>query len=373
MQRDTLRQEMNSLLAEYRGKQSIVEQQIQEIDKLNIVINALEKDMLELKNRYERAVEERNTTGVQLIDRNDELCILYERSNQQQQTLKSGELELLKKNEELRLLRLQAEELKRQYLAARRRVPEIDDNRSKIRELEERLERARRETDDCSNQLEDPKNTERWRPLDGDDPSLDELSVKVQFLEQRLNTKREQLLERELVLEEVTKLSNDLRSAAISRRDSAKILVDQLNEFQTKIRDVTKKMLASVSELSMYQATALRLQQEKATRESALETAAWRAGHGAAPTEEAVKELGRTERARQLRTLAASQREEQKRLQLSSSIGAVKTSAEPRPSAYIPESIGIPRPYGTHAPFKPSEAGTTMRHIRAPQPKQIEI
>jgi hypothetical protein len=29
-------------------------------------------------------------TGVQLIDRNDELCILYERSNQQQQALKGG-------------------------------------------------------------------------------------------------------------------------------------------------------------------------------------------------------------------------------------------------------------------------------------------
>ena len=28
--------------------------------------------------RYEVAVEERNYTGIQLIDRNDELCILYD-------------------------------------------------------------------------------------------------------------------------------------------------------------------------------------------------------------------------------------------------------------------------------------------------------
>jgi hypothetical protein len=34
-----------------------------------------------LKKMYEFAVEDRNYTGIQLIDRNDELCILYEKAN----------------------------------------------------------------------------------------------------------------------------------------------------------------------------------------------------------------------------------------------------------------------------------------------------
>lgn len=42
-------QDLNRLLSDYRSKQSTVEQQIQEIDKLNIVINNLEKEMLLLK------------------------------------------------------------------------------------------------------------------------------------------------------------------------------------------------------------------------------------------------------------------------------------------------------------------------------------
>jgi len=53
-----------------------------------------------------------------------------------------------------------------------------------------------------------------------------------------------------------------------------------------------------------------------------------------------------------------------------------KSTAEPRPNAYIPDDeseLPIPRPYGSHAPFKPQEAGTTMRHIRKPVPKPIEI
>lgn len=53
-----------------------------------------------------------------------------------------------------------------------------------------------------------------------------------------------------------------------------------------------------------------------------------------------------------------------------------KSTAEPRPNAYIPDDeseLPIPRPYGSHAPFKPQEAGSTMRHMRKPVPKPIEI
>ena len=68
--------------------------------------------MIELKNQYEKSVEERNVTGVQLIDKNDELCILYERVNQQQDALRKGELLLMKKDHDLRQIRLQTAELK---------------------------------------------------------------------------------------------------------------------------------------------------------------------------------------------------------------------------------------------------------------------
>lgn len=252
-QRDGLRQEMNKLLSEYRQKQSVVEQQIQEIDKLNLVINNLEQQMLDLKSRYERYVEERNTTGVQLIDHNDELCILYERSNQQQDCLRAGEVELRKKEEEMRMLRLQIEELRRQYAAAEKRVPEVDKMKNKMRELEQELITEQRRTTELSAQLEDPSNVDRWRPLDGTDPDMEQLDAKVKVLEDRLDEKREQLLEKELILEEVSSLTERLRIQALQRRESAKSLTDQLTELQGRIRDITKKMLAVVSELSMYQ------------------------------------------------------------------------------------------------------------------------
>ena len=54
------------------------------------------------------------------------------------------------------------------------------------------------------------------------------------------------------------------------------------------------------------------------------------------------------------------------------SASAVST-AEARPNAYIPDDIGIPKPYGGMAPFKPSEPGSSMRHIVKPQPREIQI
>lgn len=52
------------------------------------------------------------------------------------------------------------------------------------------------------------------------------------------------------------------------------------------------------------------------------------------------------------------------------------TTAQPRPSAYIPSGtsdLPVPKPYGSHAPFKPTPLGTTARHIRKPDPKPIDI
>lgn len=56
--------------------------------------------------------------------------------------------------------------------------------------------------------------------------------------------------------------------------------------------------------------------------------------------------------------------------------GGIYTTAEPRPNAYIPNDdseLPIPRPYGSLAPFKHTEPGSTIRHIRKPVMKPIEI
>lgn len=118
--RDASRLEANKAMALYKLKQEQVEQQIVEIDKLNSIINQAEREMLELKKKYEEAVEARNYTGIQLIDRNDELCILYERVNLQERTSRMGEVEIRKREDEIRMLDLEMREIQRQIEVTRK-------------------------------------------------------------------------------------------------------------------------------------------------------------------------------------------------------------------------------------------------------------
>jgi len=69
--------------------------------------------MLRLRKSYENGCESRNYTGIQLIDRNDELCILYEKSNIQENILKNGDAEIMKLDDEIRMIKIEINETKR--------------------------------------------------------------------------------------------------------------------------------------------------------------------------------------------------------------------------------------------------------------------
>ncbi len=51
----------------------------------------------------------------------------------------------------------------------------------------------------------------------------------------------------------------------------------------------------------------------------------------------------------------------------------VKTRAKPRKQQYDSDVTGLRECYGGQAPFLPTPQGANMRHIRKPEPKEIEI
>lgn len=75
--------------------------------------------------KYEMACESRNYMGIQLIDKNDELCILYEKSNIQENILKKGEQLVRQKEEEIRMINLEFKERQRQLVVIRKQIPEV--------------------------------------------------------------------------------------------------------------------------------------------------------------------------------------------------------------------------------------------------------
>ena len=141
--RDKTRGEINKLDLQIRQKQSISQQQVQEIGKLNAIINTLEKEMIELKHKHELACENRNYTGIQLIDRNDELCILYEKSNIQEGIQKKGEKEIRAKEDEIRMLNLELAEVQRMIEVVRKQTPLMPQLAAEVLALKAELDAAK--------------------------------------------------------------------------------------------------------------------------------------------------------------------------------------------------------------------------------------
>jgi hypothetical protein len=223
-----------------------------------------------------------------------------------------------------------------------------------------------------SSQLENPSQHPKWRDLGGEDPEQEALQAKVQVLEERLNNKKESLLEKELVYEEVSNLAEKLRKQALDGRKTTLEIAEKINEYKARTTELSRKMLATVSELSMFQSKALKLQEEKKIKENVLDDADIRIKQGMPPTDSAEEEWARMERNRARAEQDREERKQRKLIEQQLPPNGVKTTALPRPNSYLRPDLPLPQPYGHFAPFKPSEPGANMRHITKPNPREIE-
>jgi chromosome segregation ATPase len=190
-----------------------------------------------------------------------------------------------------------------------------------------------------SEMLENPTKHPHWRDLGGEDPDQEALSAKIQVLEERLNNKKENLLEKELVYEEVSNLAEKLRTQALDGRKSTLEIAEKINEYKARTTDLSRKMLATVSELSMFQSKALKLQQEKDDKERVIEEAMHRLNQGLPPTETAESEWEKIERKRAREKTDRDERVQRKMLESQLPTTGVKTTALPRPNSYMPGDI----------------------------------
>merc|ERR1711959_512232 len=174
--------------------------------------------------------------GIQLIDRNDELCILYEKANIQEAILHSGQVDLRKREQEIRMLHINLADLARHKEVKLRLRDTVPGFESEVKKLNRELKAERDEGEKLSKALVTPNNETRWRWVRQEPPDPDELRDKIHLLEERLNDKQEQLLEKELVLEEVGNLSERLRRQANEGRSDTLELAKKVNEYQAKIR-----------------------------------------------------------------------------------------------------------------------------------------
>ncbi|KPA82313.1 hypothetical protein ABB37_03409 [Leptomonas pyrrhocoris] len=193
------------------------------------------------------------------------------------------------------------------------------------------------------------------------------LQARCQELESRMQTITAKLREKDLILEEVSELAERVGGQAESGKDVTLALAKQVNKYHSNIRGKSRQMMATISELSLFQASSIQLQQEVQRLEAVVAEAEQRMATGDAPFAEAEEQYERRKQvderyaaARQQRRQAAQAAEAREAAQ------AIATTAEQRPNAYIPEDdkLGLARPYGPFAPFKSSTTRVMLTPAR---------
>ncbi|KAI5100207.1 coiled-coil domain-containing protein 146 isoform X1 [Silurus meridionalis] len=366
--RDSLKNDISKVTWMLHEMQHKNEEQRLNIIKLGQVISGQEQDLLHLHKRHNACVQSRNERGVQLLEREEEMCVFYAKVNMQESLICEGTLQIQALEEEICSLKRLINEEQRQINLSKKLLPCKKPLEDECTSLQKQLSEYKKQNLSLEKSLENQVTERKLRKLSGKDPSPPELIKKIEQLEMQLAEKEAQLLEKELIYEQVTKLSQDVQTKAENGKEDTLKMAKKVNEFHSRIKDCTKKMMAVVSELAMRQTQALCLQQELREKEFELDFCQKRLEMGLAPSDTIEQEWMRQLRVQQKRKVT----EEEEWYQLPN---GVYTTADLRPDSYIPaeDSLPLPKPYGALAPFKPSEPGANMRHIRKPQPKPLEI
>ena len=108
------------------AKREVIKNFHNEVSKLHSNIRSLESERKQKKDEYELILAERDILGTQLIRRNDESALLYEKIKIQQTTLARGETAFRERQADLKLLDYKKGDLKRELkilMKERQKIP----------------------------------------------------------------------------------------------------------------------------------------------------------------------------------------------------------------------------------------------------------
>lgn len=101
--------------------------QEQEHRKLLRIITEADQERLRQTKELDQIIQERDILGTQLVRRNDELALLYEKIKIQQSILNKGESQYQQRLEDIRVLKLEIKKLRRERAILQKSASNVQD------------------------------------------------------------------------------------------------------------------------------------------------------------------------------------------------------------------------------------------------------
>uniref|UniRef100_A0A8D0GQ54 Cilia and flagella associated protein 58 n=1 Tax=Sphenodon punctatus TaxID=8508 RepID=A0A8D0GQ54_SPHPU len=250
-EKESLKAELLKMKQQALETKHFIEKQEAEQRKLLKIISEADAERMRQKKELDQVISERDILGSQLVRRNDELALLYEKIKIQQSILNKGEMQYRQRVEDIRLLKLEIKKLRREKGILGKSVANVEELRQEVYHMQKELLKERTRCRALEEELENPMNVHRWRKLEASDPSTYELIQKIHMLQKRLIGKTEEVVEKELLLQEKEKLYVELKH--ILARQPGPEAAEQLQLYQHTLREKTKQLKVLSSELNMYE------------------------------------------------------------------------------------------------------------------------
>ncbi len=232
----------------------MIKTQDNDISRLKYVISEAEGEKLKQKKDYEMVINERDILGTQLIKRDEELALLYEKIKIQKSTLKKGENYYQEKITDIENLVETIRKTKRELKDAEMESECIPDLKREIYLLQKELLEQQQKVKFLSDELQKPLNVHRWRKLESTDVETFDLIQKIQSLQKRLIAKTEEVSEKDVLIQEKEKLYIELKN--ILAKQSGPEVTEKLVLYQQSLKERSKQLKEMVVEIKHFQSQA---------------------------------------------------------------------------------------------------------------------
>merc|ERR1712228_148677 len=136
--------------------------------------------------------------------------------------------------------------LKQDLYISQQEAESADDLKKEVYHLQRELLQERTKVKALSEELENPMSVHRWRKLEGSDPAMYELIQKVRTLQKRLIAKTEEVVAKDLEIQEKERLHKEL--TGILEKQPGPEVIEQLEIYKDNYEAKMKQMKAMQSE-----------------------------------------------------------------------------------------------------------------------------
>ncbi|KAI8423270.1 hypothetical protein MSG28_014297 [Choristoneura fumiferana] len=203
---EQLRAEVQAGLTKLADARADIAALRQEEARLNRIVGEGDVARAKLAKELEGLMNERDVVGAQLVRRNDEISLLYEKIRILEITLHRGERQYEQRVEDIRLLRLEIIRLRKEKNLLSKGIENMTDLRLEVFNIERELGRERLRVRALEEALETPLNVHRWRKLQGTDPESVRLTHKLRLTQKKVLAQSEMLVLKERELKETKNL-----------------------------------------------------------------------------------------------------------------------------------------------------------------------